>query len=80
MNTREIHPLKRQEYLNRYVATVSFNGDSMVVEGGNREKRQLEKAKQECDFCFVKELGTSQSVKLILSNGTWVPEHQTRPQ
>lgn len=46
----------------------------MVVQGGRKERKDLKRAKSECDFCFVKDIDSGKGVRLILEGGGWMKD------
>lgn len=63
---------KQNFYSSRYLATVRFDNDRIIVEGGREEKQNLKLAKKETSFCYVKDLTSKQEVRLELVGGEWV--------
>ncbi len=74
-----MHPLKVIEYQSKFMATVKFSGGNFEVLGGRPDKVRLNTAKTESNFCYVKDIHTNDGVKLILSQGNWVPEQDLSP-
>lgn len=65
-------PLKspyQDYYDSHYIASVSFDGENMIIEGGIRD---LNKAKAKTNFCYVKDIEHGKEVLLTLVDNTWV--------
>ena len=72
MNSEFMHPLKVDYYQTHHLATVRLlDNGGFLVEGGMRDKRLLEKAKQESQFCYVKNVDDGAELKLELIDGEW---------
>ncbi len=68
--TNSKQPLFDDNYYQRhFIATVRFDGEKMIVEGG---KRELKKASYQTNECFVKDSETQKEVKLVLVDNAWV--------
>ncbi len=56
-------------YRSHFVASVRFDDGDMIVEGG---KRDLTRAKARTEVCYVKDIETLESIKLVLVDQQWV--------
>lgn len=67
-------------YRDTYLATVSIENGELVFLGGIADKRRLNLAKRHSSFCYVKDIGSQASVKLVLHRGDWVRSSDRVPE
>ncbi len=67
-------------YRDTCIATVSLERNELVFIGGNADKRRLRLAKHHSNFCYVKDITSQTSVKLVLHGGTWVRSSDLVPE
>jgi hypothetical protein len=65
-------PAAENYFDSHYIATISIVGDGFKVIGSNAERKALNEAKSETNYCFVKDLESKRSVKLILKKRKWI--------
>lgn len=67
--SENVKPPYQDYYDKHYVASVRYEGDTMIIEDG---KRDLNRAKGRTSFCYVKDIEKQESVRLELQDNQWV--------
>lgn len=66
--------LRHDHYSHTHAASIRIIDGEFVVQGGNADNRRLKAAKSETNFCYVKDIDSGKSVKLLLIDKEWVLE------